>query len=75
MKTSCTLALLAALATGSLAQDTKAPAASAPGAAAQGASAAEAKGGDAPYKVVDGYKVDPATLQGYVTWRADTCDR
>ena len=75
MKTSCTLALLAALATGSLAQDTKAPAASAPGAAPQGASAAEAKGGDAPYKVVDGYKVDPATLQGFRTWRAATCDR
>lgn len=29
----------------------------------------------APYTVVDGYKVDPATLQGFRTWRAAACDR
>lgn len=75
MKTSCTLALLAALAPGSFAQDTKAPAGSSSAAAARGASAAEANDGDAPYKVVDGYKVDPATLQGFRTWRAASCDR
>lgn len=66
MKTSCTLALLAALSGGSFAQG-----ASAPG----GGAAPKAANGDAPYKVVDGYKVDPATLQGFRTWRAATCDR
>jgi len=31
---------------------------------------------DAPlYKVVDGYKVDPKTLEGFRTWRAAACDR
>jgi mono/diheme cytochrome c family protein len=25
--------------------------------------------------VADGYKVDPATLQGFRTWRAAACDR
>jgi mono/diheme cytochrome c family protein len=29
----------------------------------------------APYKVVDGYKVDANTLQGFRTWRAAACDR
>ena len=28
-----------------------------------------------PYKVVDGYKVDAFTLQGFRTWRAAACDR
>ena len=28
-----------------------------------------------PYTVVDGYKVDPSTLQGFRTWRSAACDR
>ena len=28
-----------------------------------------------PYKVVDGYKVDPDTMKGFRTWRAAACDR
>lgn len=32
-------------------------------------------GGSAPYQVVDGLKVDPATLQGWRTWRALACER
>ena len=28
-----------------------------------------------PYTVVDGYKVDPNTLQGFRTWRSAACDR
>lgn len=27
------------------------------------------------YTVVDGYKVDPATMEGFRTWRAAACDR
>jgi mono/diheme cytochrome c family protein len=27
------------------------------------------------YTVVDGYKVDPGTLEGFRTWRAAACDR
>ena len=27
------------------------------------------------YKVVDGYKVDPDTMQGFRTWRQAACDR
>jgi mono/diheme cytochrome c family protein len=27
------------------------------------------------YTVVDGYKVDPATMQGFRAWRAAACDR
>jgi len=27
------------------------------------------------YTVVDGYKVDPGTMQGFRTWRAAACDR
>jgi mono/diheme cytochrome c family protein len=27
------------------------------------------------YVVVDGYKVDPGTMQGFRTWRAAACDR
>jgi mono/diheme cytochrome c family protein len=30
---------------------------------------------DAPYKVVDGYKVDAFTMTGFRTWRAAACDR
>jgi mono/diheme cytochrome c family protein len=29
----------------------------------------------APYKVVDGTKVDPETMKGFRTWRAAACDR
>jgi mono/diheme cytochrome c family protein len=32
-------------------------------------------GGSAPYQVADGHKVDPATLQGWRTWRALACER
>jgi mono/diheme cytochrome c family protein len=34
-----------------------------------------APGGAAPYKVVDGYHVDPNTYKGFQTWRAAACDR
>jgi mono/diheme cytochrome c family protein len=37
--------------------------------------AAAAPGGAAPYKVVDGYHVDPNTYKGFQTWRAAACDR
>lgn len=30
---------------------------------------------DPLYTVVDGYKVDPATMQGFRTWRQAACDR
>jgi len=30
---------------------------------------------DAPYKVVDGYKVDANTMKGFRAWRAAACDR
>lgn len=36
---------------------------------------AAASDGKAPYKVVDGYKVDPSTLEGFRTWRAAACSR
>ena len=29
----------------------------------------------APYKVVDGYKVDAHTMEGFRAWRAAACDR
>jgi len=32
-------------------------------------------GGDKPYKVVDGYKVDASTMDGFRAWRAAACDR
>ena len=44
-----------------------------------GASSAQPASSPSPgeplYKVADGYKVDPATLQGFRTWRAAACDR
>ena len=46
----------------------------APAADAKAATAPAATGA-APYKVVDGYKVDPETLKGFRTWRAAACDR
>ena len=44
---------------------------------AQDAQAAAKTGeSDKPlYTVVDGYKVDPDTLQGFRTWRSAACDR
>ena len=40
---------------------------------------AQAKGGGdtgaTPYKVVDGVKVDPITMNGFRAWRAAACDR
>lgn len=36
---------------------------------------AEKKEGAAPYSVVDGNKVDPATFKGWKTWRAMACER
>lgn len=30
---------------------------------------------DAPYKVVEGYKVDANTMKGFRTWRSAACDR
>lgn len=52
-------------------------AATRPAAPAADAKAAtvQAGTGTAPYKVVDGYKVDPETLKGFRTWRAAACDR
>jgi mono/diheme cytochrome c family protein len=40
-----------------------------------GASAAADKVETPLYTVVDGYKVDASTLQGFRTWRAASCDR
>ena len=36
---------------------------------------AASAGGAKPYKVVDGFYVDDATLEGFHTWRAAACDR
>lgn len=30
---------------------------------------------DKPYRVVEGYKVDPVTMNGFRAWRAAACDR
>jgi mono/diheme cytochrome c family protein len=43
--------------------------------AALAAGHAVAIAADAPYKVVDGNKVDEKTLQGWRTWRAAACER
>jgi mono/diheme cytochrome c family protein len=42
---------------------------------AQGAGPAASGTGEPLYKVVDGYKVDPATMNGFRAWRAAACDR
>jgi mono/diheme cytochrome c family protein len=58
--------------------DAGASAASAPGSSAASAvskSAAASPSGSALYKVVDGTKVDPGTLEGFRTWRAAACSR
>jgi mono/diheme cytochrome c family protein len=31
--------------------------------------------GDKPYRVVDGFKVDASTMNGFRAWRAAACDR
>jgi len=36
---------------------------------------AAAEDAKAPYTVVDGYKVDHNTMEGFRTWRAAACDR
>ena len=36
---------------------------------------AKAEPSAAPYKVVDGFKVDPNTMNGFRAWRAAACDR
>ena len=41
----------------------------------QAAAPSTAGGAKPPYTVVDGYKVDADTLQGFKTWRAAACDR
>ena len=38
-------------------------------------SIAHAQDAKAPYKVVDGYKVDAETMKGFRAWRAAACDR
>jgi len=48
--------------------------------AAHGPASAQDKAAAAPpdkplYKVVDGYKVDSATMNGFRAWRAAACDR
>ena len=35
----------------------------------------QAKSPEHPYIVVDGYKVDPDTMNGFRAWRAGACDR
>ncbi|MET0732635.1 MAG: c-type cytochrome [Casimicrobiaceae bacterium] len=37
--------------------------------------AAHAGAQDKPYKVVEGYKVDSNTMEGFRAWRAAACDR
>lgn len=71
MKSICSFALLFALAGAAHAADQAIKPAG--GASAAGGSGAAA--GAAPYKVVDGNKVDPATMEGFRTWRAAACDR
>jgi len=60
LPTSCTLAVLLSVVGIGLAVAADAP----------------TKGGNTPpYKVVDGYKVDAHTMEGFRTWRAAACDR
>src|SRR3982750_165574 len=37
--------------------------------------ASDTTGSNPLYKVVDGYKVDPNTMNGFRAWRAAACDR
>jgi mono/diheme cytochrome c family protein len=69
---------LAAAAVAATADAGASAAASAPGSSAASAaskSAAAPPSGSALYKVVDGTKVDPGTLEGFRTWRAAACSR
>jgi len=70
-----TAALMACALAGTAAAVAEDPApapAAAPGAAP---AAAPADANAKPYKVVDGYKVDPFTMTGFRTWRQAACDR
>ncbi len=51
------------------------PAPPAAAAAAPAANAPAAAAGTKLYTVVDGYKVDHNTMEGFRTWRAAACDR
>jgi mono/diheme cytochrome c family protein len=42
---------------------------------AWGAGNESAATADKPYQVVDGFKVDPDTMNGFRAWRAAACDR
>ena len=42
---------------------------------AAGEARAQASAAAKPYTVVDGYKVDPNTMNGFRAWRAAACDR
>ena len=87
VKVVCLRELKAAMGAASASPATRAtPAASAPTAAARTSAAASGSAGQstsataAPsssglYKVVDGDKVDPGTLEGFRTWRAAACSR
>jgi len=46
-----------------------------PGSASTQDRTAAAPGGKPLYTVVDGYKVDPNTMNGFRAWRAAACDR
>ena len=46
-----------------------------PGSAATQDRTAAATGGTPLYTVIDGYKVDPNTMNGFRAWRAAACDR
>ncbi len=57
------------------ASQTTAAAAASPSPAPAPAAAAKPSGGAALYKVSEGTKVDPVTMEGFRTWRAAACDR
>ncbi len=67
------LALAALWTAVALASDTKATPATKPATTAATTTKANASG--KLYEVQDGTKVDPATLQGWKTWRAMACER
>jgi mono/diheme cytochrome c family protein len=46
-----------------------------PAAQVSGASSSAPKDGAVPYSVVDTNRVDPNTLKGWKTWRAQACER
>lgn len=74
MRSAALLSRVIAVATSACALAFQAHAADAPAAGAS----APAQGGSpsgAPYKVVDGNKVDAETMKGFRAWRAAACDR